>query len=111
MTSALDDFLRTGFDEAAQVMGQVSFTLLDKTVLAVLNEFTAEQELIIGGKSGIYTATVTGARPQLAHVATPIERTLYGRDITLEGRTFRITRCHLDGQTFTLGLSNPARGK
>lgn len=111
MPSAFDDFIRTGFDEAAQVLGQVSFTIEAKTVLAVLNEFTAEQELIIGGKSGIYAATLIGARPQLAHVTAPIERTLYGRDITVDGRAFKITRCHLDGQTFTLGLSNPSRGK
>lgn len=111
MPSAFDDFIQSAFSEAAQVLGQVSFTLEGKTVLAILNEFTAEQTLDLGGISGTYTATLTGDRRQLAHITSPIERTLYGIVITIDGRKFKITRAALDGGTFTLGLTNPAKGK
>lgn len=111
MISEFEIFSQAGFTEAADIIGQVSCTIEGKPVYGILNEFTAEQVLEIGGIAGTYTATLTGDKRELAHITSPIERTLYGLVITLESRKFKITRCALDSVSFTLGLTNPTKGK
>lgn len=109
--SPFDAANQAAFTEAAAYFGQQRFTLGDKTIAGILNEFGCEMDVIIGGKSGTYTATLIGDRRQISHITSPIERSLYGRDITIDGRTFKITRCALDEISFTLGLTNPSKSK
>jgi hypothetical protein len=109
--SAFDIFNSSAIKQALPTFGQVSFTLESKTIYAVLNDYSAEVDLMIGGKVGTYLATLTGDRSQLGHITGLIERVILGASITINSRAFKITACHLDEVSFTLGLSNPSKGK
>jgi len=107
--SAFDDFNDYGFDEAASVFGVDSFTIggIATTFEGVLNEFGAEKQVDFGGLTGTYTATIIAEIDQFDDVTGPLERTLDGRTLVVDGRIFKINRCLLDDSTLTIGLTNP----
>lgn len=116
MGSEFDDFNSLAFGDAADVMGREEFTIggIDETFYGLLNEFTCERDLMIGGRSGTYTATILCALADFIDVdglEGPLERALEGKRVQINGRDFKIDRAAHDGSSLTLGLSNPSKGK
>lgn len=112
--SAFDDFNDTSFADAADIIGTEDFTIggFSETFAGILNEFSAEKTIDIGGLVGTYLAILVCEPDQLTSVITgSIERALDGKVVTILGRSFKITRAALDESTITLGLSNPAKTK
>ncbi len=111
MRSEFDDFNETGFREASGVFGSEPFTIggVPGTYFGILNEFTCEKELDIGGKFGTYTATVICALDDFSDLDGPLERTLDGKRVSIAGRDFKVSRVAHDGVTLTLGLTNPVK--
>jgi len=105
--SQFDTFNSAAFGAAAAIFGEVSFTLDSVTYTGVLNEFTAERELEIGGFVGNFAATLVCSLAQFSAITAPVERTLEGHQLTLSGRTFRIQKAAADECTLTLGLVHP----
>lgn len=107
--SAFNDFHRSAFAESADIFGTEDFSIAGVvgSFTGVLNEFAAERDLMLGGKSGTYTATLTCDLDQFDDLTGPLERTLDGKRLTIAGRSFKIDRVTLDEATVTLGLANP----
>jgi len=106
--SAFDDFHRSAFADASDIIGIESFTIAGIALpfTGILNEFGAAREIDLGGKSGTYTATLTCDLDQFDDLDGPLERTLDGKRVTLGGRTYKIDRAAIDSATATLGLAN-----
>lgn len=111
--SDFDDFNDEALADAGDIIGRESFTIatLEGSYAGILNEFGAVKSLTIGGIIGEYTATLVCELDQFDDLDGPLERTLDGRKITINGRELKITRVFLDGTAITLGLSNPSGKK
>lgn len=111
--SDFDDFNSAAFADAGDILGRESFTIanLTGTFEGVLNEFGSVKSLQIGGILGEYTATLVCDPAQFDELDGPLERSLDGRQLTLGGRAFKITRVFCDACAITLGLTNPSGKK
>jgi hypothetical protein len=110
--SLLDTFTEGCADDAFNIIGTAGFTIsgIDGEFAGVLNEFTSERELTMGGKVGTYTATLVISRREIAaEVDQPIERALTGRSVTCEGRVFKVASVEQDSVFVTLGLENETK--
>ena len=105
--SALSDFSQQSLAEAALIFGTSTTTINGEDYEGIFDQFSAERELELGGYVGTYDATVVLQLADLAALAAPLERTLEGKSLTVEGRTFRIDQVGVDSAGVTLGLSNP----
>lgn len=106
--SAFDDFNSTAFAETSDILGTEEFTIpgLTGTFTGILNEFTAERSIDLGGKQGLYSATLVCDLDQFDDLDGPLERTLEGKRLTLSGRSYKIDRVAIDSLNATLGLAN-----
>lgn len=109
--SDLDDFLTSSQADAMEVIGTMSVTIDGTTYPAVVNQFSAERELELGGFVGTYDASAFIELSELSALTAPLERTLEGKTLTVDGRTLRIDRVLVDVTGVTLALSNPAKRK
>lgn len=111
--SAFTDTITADLAVAFQVFGSVSVSIsgVAGTFAAVVDQFSAERELELGGFVGTYDAVAFIQAADAAGITAPIERTLEGRTLTVDGRTFRIDRAIQDDAGITLGLANPAKRK
>lgn len=109
--SAFTDFLATSTSEASDVFGTVTVTITSVGYAAIVDEFAAEREMEIGGFVGTYQATAFIRLALVSGLTAPIERTLEGKTLTVDGRTYRIDRAALDDAGVTLGLNNPDKRK
>jgi hypothetical protein len=110
--SLFDTFTESCGTEAFNVIGTAAFTIsgIDGEFAGILNEFTSQKELSIGGILGTYTATLVVSRREIAsEVTQPIERALTGRSVTCEGRTFKVASVDQDTVFITLGLENETK--
>ena len=109
MISEFDSFMSAGLAEAAQVIGTVSFTVQGTSYrnAGILDQFTSSRELEIGGFSGNFDATILCLRSKFTETSgTPLERTLDGKTLVVDGRTFTISRVEMDETSVTFGLVN-----
>ncbi len=107
MISEFDAFMSAGLTEAAQVIGTVSFTVQGTSYrnAGILDAFTSSRELEIGGFVGNFDATVLCLRKKFTETSgTPLERTLDGKLLVIDSRTFRIARVEMDESSVTFGL-------
>jgi len=107
MISEFDSFMSAGLVEASKVIGQVSFTVQGTTYrnAGILDQFTSSRELEIGGFSGNFDATILCLRSKFQETSgTPLERTLDGKLLVIDSRTFRIARVEMDESSVTFGL-------
>lgn len=97
-------------EQATDTIGEVAVTItgVSGSPLAIIDQFSAERELEMGGFVGTYDARAVVRLTFLSGVTAPIERTLEGKTLTTDGRTFRIDTVELDTVTATLGLKNAA---
>lgn len=102
--SAFDDMISAGLEEASAMFGETAFTFEGRTFHGVLNEYAGEQEVEIGGILGSYNATLVCAKPQFRLVTKPLQKTLNGALITMEGIGYRVERVSVDSASVTLGL-------
>jgi hypothetical protein len=109
--SAFDDFNTQSMLNAAETIGEVAITITDVSgsPMAIVDQFSAERELDVGGFVGTYDARAVVRLTFLSGVTAPIERTLEGETLTVDGRTFRIDVVELDTVSATLGLNNPKK--
>jgi uncharacterized protein len=109
--SAFNDFNTQSMGDAAETIGETSVTItgVSGSPKAIVDQFTAERELEMGGYVGTYDARAMVRLTYLSGVTAPIERTLEGGTLTVDGRTFRIDVVELDSVTATLGLNNPKK--
>lgn len=95
--------------EALDVFGRVSFTL-NGTIYAnagMLNEFDSARELEIGGFVGSFSATLVCERSKFTETSgTALERSLDGKLVVIDGRTFKVAKASMDESSVTLGLVN-----
>lgn len=95
--------------DAFAIIGGIAFTIsgIDGEFSGVLNEYTSQRELDIGGLIGTYTATLVAKRREIAaEVTGQIEKVLTGRKVTIEGRVFKIANVGHDSISVTLTLEN-----
>jgi hypothetical protein len=106
--SAFDDFTDESLSSSGDIIGRESFTItgLPGSYAGIVNEFTAAREIDLGGKVGTYTATVVCELDQFDDLDGPLERTLEGKRITINGSSYKCDRAALDGSSLTLGLAN-----
>jgi hypothetical protein len=114
--SAFDDFNTQSMGDAEEAIGGIAVTItlpsgstVSGSPKAIVDQFTAERELEMGGYVGTYDARAMVRLTYLSGVTAPIERTLEGGTLTVDGRTFRIDVVELDSVTATLGLNNPKK--
>jgi hypothetical protein len=110
--SLFDTFTESCGTQAFNIIGTAGFTIsgIDGEFAGILNEFTSERELTMGGKVGTYTATLVVSRREIAsEVTQPIERALTGRSVTCEGRVFKVASVEQDTVFITLGLENETK--
>lgn len=107
MPSEFDSFTASALSESLDVFGRVSFTL-DGTPYpnaGLLNEFDSARELEIGGFVGNFNATLLCQRSKFTETpGVPLERTLDGKLLVIDGRTFRVGKASMDESSVTLGL-------
>jgi len=111
--SDFDDFNDSCMIEAGDIIGREGFAIvdLDGTFYGILNEYGSVKSIDIGGIIGEYTATLICELEQFEDIEGPLERTLDGRKVTLNGRTYKVTRTFFDGSSITLGLTNTSGKK
>jgi len=111
--SDFDDFNDSSLADAGDIIGREAFTFVDGTepFYGILNEYGSVKSIDIGGIVGEYTATLICELDQFEDLEGPLERTLDGRKVTLNGRSFKVTRTFFDGSSITLGLTNPSGKK
>lgn len=102
--SAFDDMIAAGMESAEGLFGSTPFSLEGRNYEGVLNEYAGEQEVEIGGILGSYSATLVCQKPQFRLHAKPLQKTLNGALITIEGIGYRIERVAVDSASVTLGL-------
>lgn len=110
MPSEFDTFMSAALGEALPVFGPATFVIEDTTYAnaGLLNEFDSARELEIGGFVGSFNATLVCQRSKFSETTgVPLERTLDGKLLVIDGRTFRITKANMDESSVTLGLVNP----
>jgi len=108
--SAFDDFNDAAFAEASGLIGTEEFTIvgLAQTFTGILNSFGSAKVIDLGGIRGEHTATLECEPTQFEDaIEGSLERALDGRKLTIDGRSFKITRAYLDTCSLTLGLTNP----
>ena len=102
--SAFDDMISAGLEETEGLFGATSFTLDGRPYQGVLNEYAGDQEVEIGGILGNYNATLVCRKPQFALMTKPLQRTLNGVLVNIDGLGYRIERVSVDSASITLGL-------
>jgi hypothetical protein len=110
--SAFDDFSEGCMADAFDIIGTETFTLsgiAGRTYSGVLNEFASEKEINLGGISGVYIATLVCQLDQFDDIDGKLERRFDGMSVTVNGRTFKVSRTALDKISITLGLQHPNR--
>ncbi len=108
--SLFDDTMSAGLDDAFVVFGPVTFAIDGTTYrdAGILNEFDSARELEIGGFVGSFNATLLCKRSKFTETTgTLLERTLDGKLLVIQGRTFRIAKASVDETGVLLGLVNP----
>ena len=111
--SDFDDFNDCSLEDAGDIIGREDFAIVDLVGVfyGILNEYGSVKSIDIGGIIGEYTATLICELDQFEDIEGPLERTLDGRKVTLNGRTYKVTRTFFDGSSITLGLTNPSGKK
>lgn len=101
-----DDFTSEALADSGDIIGREEFTItgLTGTFEGILNEFTAARDIELGGKNGIYTATLICELDQFDDVDGPLERTLEGKRAVCNSNTYKIDRVSVDCASITLGL-------
>lgn len=100
--------MAAGLDEALDIIGPSSFTIAGVTYSGVLNQFTSSRKLEIGGFLGVFDATLLCERSAFTETpGTPLERSLDGLLLVIDGRTFIIAKASMDETSVTLGLRHP----
>lgn len=102
--SLFDDMMEAGMSEASEALGTLDFTIDGRSYKGVHNEYTSEQQVEMEGLLLNFDATLVCERPQFRLVAKPLQRTLVGKLITLEGIAYRVEKVHVDSASITLGL-------
>lgn len=105
--SAFDEFNAAAFDDAVFTIGTSNFSVSNVSYTGgVLNEYTASKQMEVGGLVGEYDATLMVRSTKFSNIASPVERTLEGQVVVIEGRSFRIEQVISDSLTVTLLLAN-----
>ena len=107
MISEFDAFMSAGLTESSKVIGQVSFTVQGTSYrnAGILDAFTSSRELEIGGFIGNFDATILCLRSKFTEVSgTPLERSLDGKLLVIDSRTFKIKSVEMDETSVTFGL-------
>jgi hypothetical protein len=107
--SLFDTFSEGCLTDSANIIGEIAFTIggINQEFAGVLNEYTAQRELDVGGLRGTYSATIVAKRREIAaSVSGQLEKTLTGRKVIIEGRTFKISTVDHDSISVTLTLEN-----
>lgn len=110
MPSDFDAFMSASLDESFAVFGALDFVLDGQsyTKAGVINEYDSARELEIGGFVGSFNATLLCKRSKFTETTgTLLERTLDGKLLVIQGRTFRIAKASVDETGVLLGLVNP----
>lgn len=109
--SAFTDFLAAGFDESGEIFGMTEVTIDGHPFFALLDQYSASKEVVVGGMMGLYDGTCMIKASLLAeHFSAPLEKTLAKKKLTAGTRVFRIDRASEDELTLTLALVNPNQG-
>lgn len=106
--SDFDDAIADGLSQSLDYLGTKSFQIGSDTFTGLLNQFSGERELSGEGPFvGTYPATILAALPQFIGIfPAPLERTLPGKRLTIDGRTLRIAGVAVDASSLTLTLEN-----
>jgi hypothetical protein len=110
--SLFDDFCESNMDAAFGIFGEsyIQIEGASETVSGVVNQFQAEKELAIGGKIGMFSATVVlRLFDMVALFGQPLERTVTGRKATIEGRKYKVGAVEVDTVSVTLALENEVK--
>jgi hypothetical protein len=107
MTSDFDAFMNAGIAEAVQVIGTKTFTIGGTTYrnAGILSQYTSARELELGGFAGVFDATLLCPRTKFTETnGVALERSLDGKLVVIDSRTFKIARTEMDESSVTLGL-------
>lgn len=102
--SAFSDMIDAGMGEAEDIFGGTSFVLDSRSYSGILNEYEGEQEMELDGMLGTYNATLVCQKAQFRMVTKPLQKTLNGKIITLDGLGYVVARVAVDSSSVTLGL-------
>ncbi len=102
--SAFDDMIAASMDESESVFGTTSWTMDGKGYAGTLNEYEGEQDVELDGILGSYNATLMCQKPQFKMLAKPLQRTLNGKLVMIDGVQYKVARVAVDSASVTLGL-------
>jgi len=101
---AFDDFTVAALADAEAAFGSQAFTLDGATYTGILNEFQGEEAAEIGGMLGSYNATLVCQKPQFSALTRPLQKTLLGKVLTIDGLQYVAHSVGVDGASVTFGL-------
>jgi hypothetical protein len=90
--SDLDDLMSEGMIISEEVMGAERFYIAGLPYVGILNEFSGEQEIELGGILSSYHATLVCQRPQFRAFGSPLHQTLQGKIVEIEGVKYTVQR-------------------
>ena len=99
-----DDFIADALGTAEEVFGGLAFTIDAVSYTGILNEFSGDEEVELGGVLYAFSATLVCQRPQFSALTAPLHKTLQGKHVLIDGIKYRVAKAIADTASVTLGL-------
>ena len=110
--SAFDNFNNDCFFDSLGTFGESSFVLDGKTYFGVHNAHDFSRDATNDGLGDIATSTMVCRIRQFGcGNIGELERSMYGKNITIQGRPYRVENASLDSISLTLYLSSQLKNK
>lgn len=103
--SLFNDMTAADLEDAEDIFGPVDFTIGAAHYQGIHNEYSADEQIEIGGDYVSVNATLVCRLPQFRTVPKPLHKTFAGKEVALDGLRYLITHIAADSISITFGLT------